>query len=287
MFPPHASSQPKPPGEQVHPQSPQLAEQPRPSGAYPGMVPCCQGPSRGRTPRAWAKSRLPSQQSEPLWSAVLSAVTTPVSGSLGAKRSRWGRSQARQGHGISCTSNCAPCSPGEPGPGQGPQHKGLTASGATENSTGSWHCRPGQDAHAPGPALTPPAPLPQESATILPVSAQQKACAHQRCSEAPRPLPPLLKGHLPGTLQGETERLPLLEGTEQCGWHCGAAGQAAGMPPSHVRKAAVPAAPLPTQLMLLGKAAADSPCAWAPATHVGDTDGVQAPGSHLVQPQLL
>lgn len=191
------------------------------------MVPCCQGPSRGRTPRAWAKSRLPSQQSEPLWSAVLSAVTTPVSGSLGAKRSRWGRSQARQGHGISCTSNCAPCSPGEPGPGQGPQHKGLTASGATENSTGSWHCRPGQDAHAPGPALTPPAPLPQESATILPVSAQQNTCAHQRCSEAPRPLAPLLKGHLPGTLQGETERLPLLEGTEQCGWHCGAAGQAA------------------------------------------------------------
>lgn len=187
MFPPHASSQPKPPGEQVHLQSPQLAEQPRPSGAYPGMVPCCQGPSQGRTTRACAKSHLPSQQSEPLWSAVLSAVTTPVSGSLGAVPSRRGGGQARQGRGISCTSDCAPSSPGEPGPGQGPQHRGLTHgkwSNRKQHRALALQARPG--CHPPGPALPPPAPFPQESATILPVSAQQKARAHQRCA----PLPP-------------------------------------------------------------------------------------------------
>lgn len=46
---------------------------------------------------------------------------------------------------------------------------GITASGATENSAGSWHCRPGQDAPSPCPArpcqhlgpkaLTPGVPL--------------------------------------------------------------------------------------------------------------------------------
>lgn len=114
------------------------------------------GEQHKRAPRAVfpASSRSPPGQPS-------SAVTTPVSGSLGAMRSCWGRGQARPGRGISYTSNCAPYSPGEPGPGQGPQHKGLTASGATENSRGSWHCRPGQDAHSPCPALTPPAPYPR------------------------------------------------------------------------------------------------------------------------------